>query len=107
MTDVNSEIIPSYLISVGVPGFPSLTLINLSQSIGTVAEKNDFLTGLPGQSGQEAARVIAIVSVLLSLLLVVGLHFPDSSNILSTMFDADVAGNGKYVSAKRYRSFRV
>lgn len=53
-------------------GFPSLTLINLAQSIQQIAEQNDFLSGLPGNSSvAESARMLATVSVLLSFLLLV------------------------------------
>lgn len=71
-----SGVIPSYLISVGVPGFPSLTLMNLANVISTISERRGFLSGIPGYtSAADSAKIFATVSVLLSFLLIVSIYF--------------------------------
>lgn len=74
--DKNRGVVPSYLISVGVPGFPSLALVNLANCIQDIAERQQFLSGLPGTTTvSESARIFETVSVLLSFLLVVSFFF--------------------------------
>jgi hypothetical protein len=92
-----SGTIPSYLISVGVPGFPALILMNLAQVIQSIGESQNFLSGLPGNVPiVESSRIFAVVSVLMTFGLLVSLN-PHANSVMT---HTDGAGYGQWVISR-------